>query len=70
MVSFSTGSATATAASGPGTSTPTATGSAVTVQLYNGSGYTSYAVTPGAAMAIPDPTTTGSLSVPLTGISR
>jgi type II secretory pathway pseudopilin PulG len=69
MVSFSGGSATATASSGPGTSTPTATGSAVTVQLYNGSGYTSYTVTPGAAMTIPDPTTTVSLSVPLTGIS-
>ena len=69
MVSFSGGSATATAAAGPGTGTPTATGSAVTVQLYNGTGYTSYAVTPGAAMAIPDPTTTVSLSVPLTGIS-
>jgi type II secretory pathway pseudopilin PulG len=69
MVQISGGRATATASSGPGTGPPAVTGTPLTVELWDGAGYDSYTVTPGDAAPASDPTTTASISVPLTGIS-
>src|SRR5438270_1806758 len=63
MVKVGAVSATATAGSGPGASGPTVTGAPVSVQLWNGSGYTSVNVTPGAAPPATDPTAHAALSV-------
>ena len=58
MVQVSAGTATATAASGPGTGPPSVSGSGVTVGLWDGAGYVSYAVTPGMPPPAIDPTRT------------
>jgi hypothetical protein len=47
MVKIGAVSATATAGAGPGASAPSVTGAAVTVQYWNGLGYSSVSVTPG-----------------------
>ncbi len=63
MVKVGAVSATATAGSGPGASGPTVTGAPVTVQLWNGAGYTNVNVTPGAAPPATDPTAHAAVNV-------
>jgi hypothetical protein len=63
MVKVGAVSASATAASGPGAGGPTVTGAPVTVQLWNGTGYTNVNVTPGSSPPATDPTAHASLTV-------
>ncbi len=69
MVKVGAVSATATAGSGPGASGPTVTGAPVTVQLWNGSGYTNVNVTPGGDPPATDPTAHASVNVLGTSVS-